>query len=303
MKEKLIDRFLYRAVVALFSFLGRLPRSMRDRLASSLGGLIFKLDRKHRRIAIQNLNLAFGEEKTPAEIFRIARQVFENLIRVVFEVGWSLSLPWDQFSKYIRVIGLEEYRQALAKGRGVLFLLAHFGNWELLPIIGLLGQIPVRTVYRKLDAPFLERFFKENRCRYGGQVIATHRGAARDIYRELRKGFPVAMLMDQNVDWYDGVFVDFFGQRACTNKGMALLAIKSQAPVVPVFLIRRPDGFDAVFGPELPVIQTGDRTKDIEENSQLYNLVIETYARRYPEQWFWVHQRWKTKPYQPWPRA
>lgn len=298
----ILDHILYRLVRSLLIFLGRLSPATRERLANRLGGLVYRVDRKHREITIRNLTLAFGEQKSASQIEAIARRVFENLIRLVFELGWGLNLREDQLPRYFNIVGLEDYRRAMARGKGVLFLAAHFGNFELLTIAGHLGDMPVRIVYRRLDAPFLERFFKENRTRFGGKTIATHRGAMREIYRELRNGFPVAMLMDQNVDWYDGVFVDFFNHRACTNKGMALLALKSEAPVVPAFLIRRPHGFDAVFGPELPLIKTGDRTRDIEANTQMYNRVIELYARKYPEQWFWVHQRWKTKPYQPWPR-
>ena len=108
--------------------------------------------------------------------------------------------------------------------------------------------------------------------------------------------------MDQNVDWYDGVFVDFFGRRACTNKGMAVLALLSGAPVLPVFLLREKGGYRAVFGPPMPLRRTGDRIRDIEDNTAAYNRAIESFVRRYPEQWFWAHRRWKTRPYRPWPR-
>lgn len=124
----------------------------------------------------------------------------------------------------------------------------------------------------------------------------------RKIYAALKKGFPVGLLMDQCADWYDGVFVDFFDRSAATSGGMAILALKSDAPVLPFFLIRKPNGFHAVLGPELPLIRTGDRTKDIEENTRLYNRVIEIYARKYPDQWFWVHHRYKNRPYCRWPK-
>ena len=105
------------------------------------------------------------------------------------------------------------------------------------------------------------------------------------------------MLLDQNVDWYDGVFVDFFGRPACSNKGLALLALHTGAPVVPVFLVRDRLCFKAEFGPEMRLIQTGDETKDIEANTRHYTKAIESVIRRHPDQWFWVHQRWKTRPY------
>jgi KDO2-lipid IV(A) lauroyltransferase len=96
--------------------------------------------------------------------------------------------------------------------------------------------------------------------------------------------------------------VDFLGRRACTNSGLALLALKTKAPVIPVFMVREKDAFIAKFLPEIPLILTGDQTRDLEDNTQQYNHVIESFLRQYPDQWFWLHQRWKTRPYQPWPR-
>ncbi|MBI5895910.1 MAG: lysophospholipid acyltransferase family protein [Desulfobacterales bacterium] len=299
---KTLDQILYNLVRALFRTLGSLPQGLRRALAIFLGRLVFGLDRKHRRIALQNLQLAFGSEKSEAERFSIARRVFENLFHLVFELAWSHRLSRAELPKYFSLSGTEDFHRALRKGKGALCLTAHFGNWELLPIAAYLGGIHGHIVYRPMDTPFLDRFFKESRSRYGGVMIPTHRGAMRKIYKELKRGFPVAMLMDQNVDWYEGVFVEFFNHRACTNTGMALLALKSGAPVVPAFVIRTPSGFHTAFGPELPLIQSGDHTKDVELNTAQYNRVIELYARRFPDQWFWVHQRWKTRPYTPWPR-
>jgi KDO2-lipid IV(A) lauroyltransferase len=296
------DQLLYHIVRGLLHLLGRFPENLRRCCAVLLGRCFYTVDRKHRRIAIQNLQRAFGSERTADQIQVIARRVFENLFHIVFELGWSLHLPDKALSDHVTLHGLDAYKTAMAKGRGVLFLAAHFGNWELLTIVGYLGNIPIRIVYRPLDTPFLDRFFKERRSRFGGQPLPTRRGAMRQIYKALKHGYPVAMLMDQNVDWYEGVFADFFNHRACTSTGMALLALKSGAPVLPCFLIRTKNGFHAVLGPELTTIRTGDARKDVELNTQMYNRVIEIYARRFPDQWFWVHQRWKTRPYSPWPR-
>lgn len=116
------------------------------------------------------------------------------------------------------------------------------------------------------------------------------------------RGELFVLLLDQSVDCYEGVFVDFFGHRTCTNKGMVLLALKTEAPVVPAFLIREKFGFTGKFLPEIPLTKTGDKTKDLEINTEKYNKVIESVVRQYPEQWFWVHRRWKTRPFSPWPR-
>lgn len=296
-----LQRLLYHLIRFIFDWLGRVPAGPRHRASQALGGLIFLVARKHRRIAIDNLTLALGATRGAAEIEAIARAVFVNLVRIVFEIGWALRLEESRFGDHFTISGADAYEKALSEGKGVLMLLAHFGNWELLPIIAHMLRMPVAIIYRPLDALFLDRFFKESRSRFDARVISKRGHSMRRMYRELREGRVVAMLMDQGVDWYEGVFVDFFNQRACTSTGMAMLALKSQAPVIPCFLIRTPQGFHAVCGPRLNLVKTGDRTKDIEANTQVYNQVIEHYARRYPEQWFWVHQRWKHKPMVPWP--
>ena len=299
---KLIDTWICRLVRTWFTAIGRLPAPAREFWATVLGRLFFALAGQRRRITIDNLQRAFGGEKSPTEIESIARRVFENLCRMIFEIGWAMRLKESDFPKFFKLTGVPDYEKALAKGRGVLLLIAHFGNWELLPIVAHMTRMPVRIVYRPMDLTGLDLFFKENRARFGGVPVPTHRGAMQRIYRALRRGCPVGMLMDQGVDWYDGVFVDFFNRRAATNNGMAILALKSQAPVVPLFLIRRSRGFEAVFGPELPLIVTGDQTRDLEANTQLYNRVVEAYTRKFTDQWFWIHHRWKNRPYCPWPR-
>lgn len=280
--------------------LGLLPRSWASRTGSSLGHMAILMDRKHRKIVYGNLSSAFGDTKTSAEIRLLARQVFENLGKLMFEIGWALRLERKQFERHFRLVGLSNLQAAFKKGKGVLALTAHVGNWELLTNIAAMTGYPLSIVVRPLDFGPLEAFFTAFRTRFGGNLIPT-KYSMRAVLRSLKKRHMVAMLLDQNVDWYDGVFVHFFGRLACTNKGMALLAMKTEAPVVPVFLVRDKLGFRAEFGPEIPLVKTGDKTKDIEMNTQQYNDVIETFIRRYPDQWFWVHQRWKTRPYRPWP--
>jgi KDO2-lipid IV(A) lauroyltransferase len=297
-----LNRLLHKLVEKIAGFLGSLPKGARENGARFLGRLLFAVDRKHRRIAIDNLTRAFGQEKSRARIETIARQVFVNLFRIVFETAWSLRLDEKSFPRHFHIRGRSEYQRAHAKGKGVLLLGAHFGNWEVQMIIAHMMGMPLHVVYRVLDAPVMDRFVQGYRSRFGAVMIPNQRTAMRKIYAALRKGYPVGMLMDQGADWYDGVFVDFFNLPAATSTGMAILALKSGAPVLPFFLIRKPNGFHAVLGPELPLVKTGDPTRDIEENTRLYSRVIELYARKYPEQWFWVHHRWKNRPYCLWPR-
>lgn len=286
---------------SLFKLLGRLPRAWTAKMADIMGEMLFCVDKKHRDIAMGNLTYAFGFQKQPQEIKKIARQVFINLMQVVFEIGWSLQLKDSHFTEHFRIDGYHHIQNAYEKGKGVLALTAHFGNWELLTIIAAMIQFPINIVVRPLDFKPLDLFIFNLRTRYGGKIIPKQR-SFRTIIRCLNRGEMVALLMDQNVDWYEGVFVDFMGHRACTNKGLALLALKTGAPVVPCFMIREKKGFRAEFGPEISTLKTGDRQKDIEVNTREYNKIIENVIHRYPDQWFWIHQRWKTKPYQSWPR-
>ncbi len=296
-----LEKIAYRVIKILFNLIGLIPRKLVFRLGNLMGQILFLADRKHRKIALNNLTRAFGHEKNPYEIKILARRVFKNLGQIIFEIGWFLRLESKDFPKYFNIQGLSNYRNAYEKGRGVLLLTAHMGNWELLPVVVAMAGYPVSVLYRPLDFSPLDLFFVMTRGRFGAELIPAAR-SMKKILRSLKHGKAVGMLMDQNFDWYEGVFVDFFGHRACTNKGMALLARRTEAPVIPVFLVREKSGFMAEFGSEIPLIKTEDIRKDLEANTQQYNRIIEEFVRRYPDQWFWVHQRWKTKPYCSWPR-
>jgi KDO2-lipid IV(A) lauroyltransferase len=284
-----------------FSILGLVSRKNAHRISKFSGRLLYRLDRKHRTIAIDNLTHAFGGEKTPSEISTIAREVLSNLFLILFEIGWLKRLDPRDVRRQIKISGWHYFRKTLRRGKGALVLLAHAGNWELLSAVSPLVGVPVNVLYRPLDFKPLDLFFKTIRSRFGTQLLSTRR-SAREVLRALGRGEVVGVLMDQNVDWYEGVFADFFGRRAATNKGFALLALKTGAPVIPLFMIREKNGFRVEIWPEVPLIKTGDRTTDVDRNTQQYNDVIERFVRRHPTQWFWVHQRWKTRPCAPWPR-
>jgi KDO2-lipid IV(A) lauroyltransferase len=287
------------AIRLLIGAVGILPRPWGLRAGAFLGRLVFALDRRHRDVAMDNLRNAYGAEMTPEAVRETARRVFENFGKVLFEVCWAWRLDDRKLLRHFRVYGLDHMRRACRRNRGVLALTGHFGNWELLSTVVAWLDRPISIVYRPLDFTPLSRFIEAFRRRFGAELI-HRRKAIRRILAVLGEGGIVAVLLDQSVDWYEGVFVDFFGRRACTNQAMARLALKTGAPVIPVFLIRNDDGFAATFLPEIPLIRTGDPIKDVEMNTENYNRAIESVIRSHPEQWFWVHRRWKIRPYETW---
>jgi len=288
-------------MLVVIKALGYIPRPVGIGLGKVIGRLLFTFDRKHRRIATDNVSRAFGWPPQSTAVCGIVRQVFNNLGTMIFEIAWAGGLAPELYAKYFSISGAEHYSSAMQKGKGALLLTAHMGNWELFSIIAHMAGIQANVVYRPLDNQALDDAVKQIRCRFGAELIPTKRAIFKMV-KALKKQECVAMLMDQNVDWYNGVYVDFFGRRACTNKGLAMIALRTKAPVVPVFMLRADGGYRAEVCPEIPLIRTGDKQKDIELNTEQYNQAIEAIIRRYPDQWFWVHQRWKTKSYCAWPR-
>lgn len=279
-----------------------LPRRYNWKLAEFLGLLWFLVDKRHRRIALNNLELALRDELGKRERKNIARRNFVHLSRVVLELPYLRKLTAEEIDGFVTFFGLEHYNAAVQKRRGLLILASHFGNWELMALAFSLRYRPINIVVRPLDNPFLDGLINTIRTRGGNQMIEK-KGSIRKILHLLAAGEPVAMLIDQNLAWYDGVFVPFFKVIACTNKALALLALRTGAPVIPAYNVRQRDGsYRIVVEPEVELVKSGDKRRDVEENTARFNKVIESYVRRHPEQWFWVHQRWKTRPYQPWPR-
>ncbi|MFY9704275.1 MAG: lysophospholipid acyltransferase family protein [Desulfobacterales bacterium] len=291
----------YKIVVVFFKLLGRIPRRWARRGSGFLGELWFAVDKRHRRMALDNLTRAFGSEKSGREIRQIAKQVFRNIVYVVCEVGWSLHLHPKDLGAFFSLKGFANLRAAVRKGKGALILTGHLGNWELMPVAAAMAGYSANVLYRPIDYAPLDRFFVEARARFGLKMIPKDASLLR-VFRALKRGETVAMLLDQNVGLHKGVMVDFFGQRACTSYGLAYIALKTGAPVLPFFVVRDGRSFTAEIGPEISLIKTGDDRKDLEENTRQYNEALETIIRRYPDQWFWIHNRWKTRPHWPWPR-
>ncbi len=271
-----------------------IPLSWRRPLFTFLAGAFYYLSRKHRLIAIHNLQRSFPE-KSPMEIANIARSSYFNFALVAAEFADIPDLNKDNLPEWITIEGLENYIEACKEGKGVLLFSAHFGNWEIGNAALAIITQPFVFLYRVLDSPFLERNITSVRSSCGN-ISLSKENAMRPIIRFLKKNSTICMLIDQNVAWYDGVFVNFFGREACTTSGLALLALHTNAPVLPVFTRRLPDSkYILEIGPKVEIARSGSRTNDVLINTQNFTKIIEEKIRQYPEQWFWVHQRWKTK--------
>jgi KDO2-lipid IV(A) lauroyltransferase len=271
-----------------------LPEPAAYALGEGAGRLAFRLDRRHRAIAVENLARAFPGEHSPQECEALARAVFENLGRTVVDVARSDRLLRAANPEAVRFDGLDRLQEARRRGSGVLLITAHFGPWELLPLLIALHSGPGHLVARPLDNPRLDDRLTALRERGGNRVIRKH-DAAQAILQVLRRGEMVGMLIDQHISEREGVVVPFFGRPASTVVAPALLAIRSGAAVLPVGIIREGRArYRMQVAGEVPVRRSGDLKADLAENTARFTAAIEAFIRRHPDQWFWVHRRWKT---------
>jgi len=254
-----------------------------------------------KKLALSNIAQSFsgmGEENAK----NLVRRVFLHFGQLIFEIPYMLRLNRENLHNYAVFDNEENLLNAVRKEKGVLFLTAHFGNWELL-----FAAIAVRfgscaLVVRPPDFLPVATVMSDLRSRLGIESINKRR-AMRRLLTLLRENQSVGIMLDQNVDWYEGAFVDFFGRLACTNKGLAQMALKTGASVVPVFAVRQRDGrYRIIFEKEVGLLRTGDKTRDVEGNTALFAKITETYVRKYPDHWLWLHNRWKTRPYSPLPK-
>jgi KDO2-lipid IV(A) lauroyltransferase len=228
------------------------------------------------------------------EIIRLAKESYISAALVVVDF---LDIPYlnkDNLHQWISIEGLDNYTEACKEGKGVLIFSAHFGNWEIGNAALAIMTQPFIFVYRVFDSPFLERIITGVRASYGN-ISLSKENAMRPMIRLLKNGATINLLIDQNVTWYEGVFVDFFGRKACTTPGLALLALHTKAQVLPVFTRHLPDGkYLLEIGKKVEIVSSGNRDTDVLINTQNFTKIIEEKIRQYPEQWFWIHQRWKT---------
>jgi KDO2-lipid IV(A) lauroyltransferase len=249
-----------------------------------------------RRVGHRNLELAMPD-LSARKRKSIVKSVFLNMGRLLGEFSQFPKLNRQSIGKMVVYDGFENYQAAASAGRGVLFLTGHFGAWELCAFAhGMFGH-RLNFLVRPLDNPRIDAMITRYRTLSGNRLIDKNR-SVKPVLKALAKGEAVGFLADANTLPDQGVFCDFFGIPACSTTGLAVFALRTGAPVVPGFLLW--DGslrkYRLRFDPEIPIINTGDFKESVRLNTARFTKVIEDYSQRYPDQWLWIHKRWKTRP-------
>jgi KDO2-lipid IV(A) lauroyltransferase len=292
------SRMLFRLMQVVVYLASLLPDFVLYRMGSIGGVIAYWLDRRHVRIGMRNLALAFPE-RSVAERRRILRASYVNLGRGASEYARLGGFFHERLKRRVTYRRLEYWDEVSRRnpGIGVLILTAHFGNFELLPTGHAMHGYQISLVHhtqRFLAGDALMTWVRE---RAGVTIIRKH-AAARPVLRALRNGEPVGIPFDQNAKRSEAVFVPFFNEIAATSSGLARLVAISGAPVIPVFIVREPNRrtHRIEVQDEVPVQRTSDAAADITENTRRFVAVVEAMVRRYPEQFLWTHRRYRTRP-------
>ena len=273
-----------------------LPLALARGVSAAVLRLTYYVTPHWRRVADRNLKMVLPELDDERRC-EIVRGVYDHLGRVLLSLARMPRLHAGNVREWIGYDGFEHFEQALQVGKGVLFMTAHLGNWELSATAHALFGHPMHVMVRTLDNPFLDRLVDRYRTRCGNHTIRKQE-FGRSLLQALRDNEAVGILVDQNVSGDDRLFVDFFGIPASATDGLAKIAMRTGAPVIPGFALWNPaeQRYVLKFYPVLEMVSTGDQEQDILTNTQRCQSMIEQVIREHPEQWLWIHRRWKTRP-------
>ena len=292
MRVKII-RILLRLVSRIAQ---RLPLRFAFKFGAILGALSYFFLPKRRRIIMTNLKFAYDDKKTKAECKDIMWRMYQNFGKGVIEFLRLPLLTSKNIDQYIKVEGMENLKNAVAQGRGVFVLSAHFGNGDMLAAFLILKGFSLNLITKYLKNYALNEFWMETRSKVGINLLYRE-GTLKQIMRHLRKNELMGFVLDQNVREDSGVFVDFFGKPAATLDSLAVISQRLKTPVLPSFVVRVKEGVHrVVFEKHLEFEEKGTLQESIVYNTQRYSDVLERYIRQYPDHWIWMHRRWKTRP-------
>jgi KDO2-lipid IV(A) lauroyltransferase len=280
----------YAAARILFGSLEYTPLPVARRLAGFYAKALDRVVPRLRQVARRNLAMAFPETAETAREAMIDG-VFRSIGRVLLAIARFPSIGRETVDQWIQYEGYEHFASAMERGHGVLFATGHLGNWELSAFSHAILSSPMNVVVRPLDNPRLDEFIERRRSLSGNRMIGK-RDFARPIMQALKHNEAVGILVDQNVVAEAGAFVDFFGKPACSGTTFAKIAARSGAAVIPGFAVwsEREQRHILRFYPEVPM------TGDVEADTAAIQKAVERAARECPDQWLWIHRRWKTRP-------
>jgi KDO2-lipid IV(A) lauroyltransferase len=284
-------RLEYAAVATARAITRLLPMRAVLAVGTLLGRLFYLVDRGHRRLALSNLRAAFPS-RTEKERIVIARDMFSHFGRLLTVLLKFSTLSREQMMSYVEFQGEDRVLAAHALDRGVLLFTGHFGFWEINALVHAIELHPMAVLARPLDNPLLHDLLEAVRGRTGNSVI-YRRGAIRRVLRALSANQAVALLIDQHIHTADAVYVEFFNRPAATTSALAALALRTGAPVIPVFALPLPGGrFRMVYEHAVEPPRVDD-PQALREFTQRCTDVLEMYVRRYPQLWLWMHRRWR----------
>src|SRR5277367_6975322 len=290
------DWLQYIAAVTIVKFLGALPRPVARAVSATVASACFAVLPKPRKIVDFNLRLAFPEWDDHKRR-EVTRKMVRNLGWMAAEFARLPKYTKENIEQFVILDGHENFLAGQQRGKGVLYLTGHIGAWELSSFAHALCGYPLHYMARPLDNKRLDALVNQYRCSSGNLPIFKNE-SARVMLKILKDSGTVGILADQNTLPAEGVFVDFFGKLACTTTGLARVALHTGAAVVPGYAYwdETIQKYRLRFDPPVELIQTGDTERDVFENTQRFAKVIEEIIRKHPDQWVWVHKRWKTRP-------
>jgi KDO2-lipid IV(A) lauroyltransferase len=274
-----------------------IPYKLAVNIGTGLGSIAYLILPKYRGLTIQNLHMAFEGEKDEDEILKIARDVFRNLGRTAAEYMSLRKLSKEEIKRYSQDEVFEPIREALSRGKGLIVIGSHFGNWEMSSILGAAFGFDVTVIARRIYYPPYNDFLVSIRESKGVKTLyRDEKNILRKSLAVLKSNKVLGVVPDQDVDSVEGVFVNFFGRPAYTPSGPAAIALLSGAPLIPVFTVRENGRLRLKIENPIYVEKSGDKSEDIITYTQKWSDVVEKYIREYPSQWVWMHRRWKTRP-------
>ncbi len=295
-KRKIKYSLIYYAVKGLIAAANRVPRKTWLTFCGGLGSFAGWCAVGQRKLAVKHLTIAFGNEKTPKEIRKLSFEMFKMLGKNVGDVIRAAPInTLEGLEKVVVMKGMENCEKALKTGRGVVFVACHLGAFELQITSMALRKFNFMVIGTPLKDKRLNDLMWKHRNRNGTNAVERDK-ATFPMLKTLKAGGSVALLIDQDTNKVKNTFVNFFGRPASTPIGAALMAIKTGAIVMPAFSHLGEDGMQHIeIMPEIPVRITGNEEEDIQYNTQIFTNYIEERIRKYPAQWLWMHERWKTQ--------